>query len=284
MIFPIAVADFVKDFDDPLWQMILHLRQVCCLVCAPAISFNQIEQLKAEIDYFIQLRQQCFPSKRLRPKYEFMLHFPELIPQFGPLKHLWTLRCESKHRYFKNIMKSSQNFKNVSQMLAEKHELLQCSLENQFESVIELSNPVDYKLQKYDDLTVDLINEFNEKNHSSIKYVCKKVCFKGIEYKENMSICVDKNLYGNLVICKIKFILIRSDYTVIYFLRNTHEIIYNTHIGVYELAQYNDHTCRSKSVAIFPHSNLSSADPLCESIIKCTPIYVMKYTPFYADE
>jgi len=35
------------------------------------------------------------------------------------------LRFESKHKYFKNIIKHSQNFKNITQLLTQKHQFLQ---------------------------------------------------------------------------------------------------------------------------------------------------------------
>lgn len=101
---------------------------------------------------------------------------------FGPLKHLWMLRCESKHRYFKN---------------------------NQFESVIDLVNPIDVNTLAYDNNIMLLIKEFNNKNDgTSIKYICKNVSFKGVQFKEGMSVCVERNLYGNFVICNIQCVLI----------------------------------------------------------------------------
>lgn len=98
-----------------------------------------------------------------------------------------------------------------------------------------------------------------------------------------MSICVEKNSYGNFIICEIKLILIRADGTEIYFLGNTSEIIYNTHLGVYEKAVYRNCESRSQWLAIFPHSTLLSTDPIPLCSIKCTPVYLMKYAPFDPD-
>lgn len=42
-----------------------------------------------------------------------------------PLIHLWTLRLENKHSYFKKTIRFVQNFRNITKICAEKHQLLQ---------------------------------------------------------------------------------------------------------------------------------------------------------------
>lgn len=54
-----------------------------------------------------------------------MLHYSQLIRQFGPLSHVWTMRFEEKHQYFKQCIRSAKNFKNVTKALAEQHQLYQ---------------------------------------------------------------------------------------------------------------------------------------------------------------
>lgn len=57
-----------------------------------------------------------------------MLHYPELILQFGPLIWVWTMRSESKHTFFKKCMRNIKNFINVTSTLAERHEMYQAYL------------------------------------------------------------------------------------------------------------------------------------------------------------
>lgn len=104
MVLPLAIADCVQDIHDNVWKMILKLRDVCNMVCAPALSGDQLIELKNSIEDYITLRLKCFPKVKLRPKHVYLMHYDELIPYFGPLKHLQTLRCESKHGYFKGLM------------------------------------------------------------------------------------------------------------------------------------------------------------------------------------
>lgn len=283
LLFPLVVADRIKDFDDPVWRMVLHLRQIATIVCAPALAFGQIALLKSEINDFVTLRRQCFPTVKLRPKHEFLFHYAELIYFFGPLKHVWTLRCESKHKYFKSIIKTSQNYKNVSQMLAEKHEMQQCSQKYPYEILFEIENPVDYKSQTYKEDVHFVISEFCKNNDCNVKYSSNKVSFRGIQYRKDQSICVEKNEYGHLIACKIEVMLVTNDYTQLYFVGRTFQIILNTDLGVYENVQYKGDENRSRWLTVFSHSSLLSADPLLESHIKSIPVYLMKYVPFDED-
>ena len=61
----------------------------------------------------------CFPDNAVRP------HYAHLIEVFGPLINVWGMRFESNHAYFKQCIRTSKKFINVTGMLAEKHQLLQ---------------------------------------------------------------------------------------------------------------------------------------------------------------
>ena len=45
---------------------------------------------------------------------------------FGPLRHLWCLRFEAKHQFFKRLACIVYNFKNISKTLAHRHQMQQC--------------------------------------------------------------------------------------------------------------------------------------------------------------
>ncbi|KAI2645908.1 hypothetical protein H4Q32_025254 [Labeo rohita] len=94
--------------DSEVWQLILQLREIVELVCAPNISSGQ-----------------TFRDRVLKPKHHFLNHYPELIAHFEPLICLWTLRFESKHGYFKRCLRKLHNFKNLCGSLAERHQPLQ---------------------------------------------------------------------------------------------------------------------------------------------------------------
>lgn len=56
----------------------------------------------------------------------YMIHYPSCIEKFGPLSHLWAMRFEAKHQYFKDIARKVRNRKNLSHTLAVRHQFLQC--------------------------------------------------------------------------------------------------------------------------------------------------------------
>ena len=97
-LLPLFVGDRIKNpLEDEVWQLSLQLREVVAIITAPKIHANQVANLKFLLEQCIHLRATLFPSKPLKPKYHYLLHYPELILHFGPLIRLWTLGFESKH-------------------------------------------------------------------------------------------------------------------------------------------------------------------------------------------
>lgn len=147
-----------------------------------------------------------------------------MILFFGPLKHLWTLRFESKHRYFKNIIKHSQNFKNITKLFSLKHQFLQSVERNTYRTSVIADNAEIYIPENFESISFVLTDYFSDKSEN-FKYIVSKVIFKGIIYKTGMSICVGKNCYDYFLICKIKYLLIDDCYSSIYFLGKMIKVI-----------------------------------------------------------
>ena len=63
-------------------------------------EIEYLTYLQLIISQYISMREMLFPDVKLRPKHHYLLHYPELILQFGPLIKVWTMRFESKHRFF----------------------------------------------------------------------------------------------------------------------------------------------------------------------------------------
>lgn len=77
LIFPLAVFDklSVENIENDVWKMILHLRQICSLICAPALSFEQVALLNEIINEYLSLRVKCFTNITLRPKHHYISHY-----------------------------------------------------------------------------------------------------------------------------------------------------------------------------------------------------------------
>lgn len=284
LIFPLAVFDQLseKEIKNNVWTMVLLLRKICFLICSPALSIGQIAFLRETINEYLSLRVKCFPHIKLRPKHHYISHYPSLILLFGPLKHLWTLRFESKHRYFKNIVKHSQNFKNVTKLLSCKHQYLQNeeNLKNRFSALAIVDTAEEYISEKFDDQISSVITDyFCDKENENVKYISSQVTFRGITYKRHMCICVGKDCYDYFTICKIKYILISNCYTKIYFLGITTTIIYNPDFGVYEEFEMKSVHHNVEKLCLFPYTSLLAPHPVFETNLRSISVYAFKYEP-----
>ena len=124
-LLPVIIGDNVNPHD-PAWQLVITLKSLVELVCAPTITTAQVAYLNVVVVEYLETRKAVFASDRLKPNN--LLHYAALILKLGPLIRLWTMRFESKHSYFKRCIRRTQNFKNVCQSLANQHQLLQTTL------------------------------------------------------------------------------------------------------------------------------------------------------------
>lgn len=149
---PLIIHDKIDDIDNDTWKCILLLSEIIEIICAPAIHETFIVYLDSLIREYIDLRRSLFP-KPLRPKHHYLLHYPALIRQFGPLMKSWTLRSESKHCFMKRAIRFSRNFINITKSLSIKHELYQCFVRSggEIDADIELKNSIKFDMKKYSD-------------------------------------------------------------------------------------------------------------------------------------
>lgn len=110
-LLPIIIGDKIKDTQDQVWQLLIMLKKVVELVCSPKISAAQVSFLQVHIQEYLETRKHLFPSDKLKPKHHYLLHYPSLIMRLGPLVHLWTMRFESKHSYFKRCEEDTKLYK-----------------------------------------------------------------------------------------------------------------------------------------------------------------------------
>jgi hypothetical protein len=125
-LFGLITDGLVKDVADPVWQLYLNLCDVVALVSALQIDLGQVSLMTTLIGDYLESRLKLFPDVNLRPKHHYLIHYPMLSLHFGPLIHLWTMRFESKHSYFKRAIRNLHSFNNVTQTLANRHQLFQC--------------------------------------------------------------------------------------------------------------------------------------------------------------
>lgn len=112
-------GDIVKE-GNAHWRLLLLLLQILNIIFSPVITDGMTVCLKHLIVEHHKLFKVLYPHCRMIPRHHFMTHYSRSIRKIGPIFHVWTMRFEAKHRFFKNTIK---NFKNITKSLAQKHQM-----------------------------------------------------------------------------------------------------------------------------------------------------------------
>ena len=125
-LLPLMVGTKVPQHD-PFWEVVLLLLDVVEICASPKVSPELAGLLADVIEEFLTRYYDAAPEETMKPKFHFLIHYPEKMLTFGPLIHCWTMRFEGKHNYFKEVYHSTRNRKNICKSLAERHEYMQAS-------------------------------------------------------------------------------------------------------------------------------------------------------------
>lgn len=107
---------------EPAWELLLDLKDIIDILVCPVQTEESVAYLSFKIAEHQVRFQEVFPETNVLPKHHFIQHYPELIFEFGPLVHLWTIRFEAKHRFFKRVVRHTGCFRNVLLSLAQRHQ------------------------------------------------------------------------------------------------------------------------------------------------------------------
>lgn len=121
---PFLLGDLVNP-ESLHWQLFILLREICSIIFVPVVSTGLAVYLKQLIIDHHRLFKELYPGKKLIPKHHFMVHYPSMMVQFGPLSRFWCMRFEAKHNPLKRQAHVVFNFKNVSKTLAYKNQVQQ---------------------------------------------------------------------------------------------------------------------------------------------------------------
>lgn len=84
-LLPLIIGLLVPE-DEPIWHVVLDLKDIVELAVAPVHSDESIAYLQCKISEHRQRYQEVFPNSHLLPKHHFLEHYPALIRLFGPLE------------------------------------------------------------------------------------------------------------------------------------------------------------------------------------------------------
>ena len=124
-LLPLMVGSKIPK-ESEIWLVLLSMIDVVDLACSPVQTENSASYLGVLVETFLRMYKTVFSEGSIKPKFHFLIHYPTIIRKFGPIIHLWTLRFEAKHSYFKELIHQSKNIKNICFTLAKRHQLFQC--------------------------------------------------------------------------------------------------------------------------------------------------------------
>lgn len=194
----------VQDEEDPVWQMVMDLTDILHILLSPKISLGQVHVLEGLLTDYIDSRLHLFPQIPLKPKHHYLTHYSQFIASFGPPIRYWTLRFESKHCYFKNTSRSSQNFLNITSTLSERHQMHQTNLgtETRFKTDVEV-------LQSAHANEDESLTYFVRRYYGVVKATA--IQRHGIVYREGMIVVLERNDSMTLVVGCIALLLVDND-------------------------------------------------------------------------
>ena len=148
------------------------------------------------IQEYILDRTALFPDDTIRPKHHYLLHYPKLILQLGPMIRLWTLIFESKHTFFKECSRKLKNFKHLTSTIANRHQLLQAYYHagDLFPARIISRNTTDFALSYYNTDIQRAVGQFNFSPRNTLSTT--SMTYNGTTYKKIMVVIVGKHDNG----------------------------------------------------------------------------------------
>lgn len=253
-LLPVIVHDKIKNPDDAVWQQFLVLHDIVEIICAPEINESEIAYLSILIDEYLEQRKSNFPNDSLKPKHHYLHHYPRLILEFGPLIRVWTMRFESKHSYFKQCIRSAQNFKNICQTMSEKHQLLQAYKQTSsfFQNAVEVKKSIPLMLETYNVAIQSAMKTCQLLENAEVSM---EVTIKGTLYKKGKYVVLGKGEHG-LLFGEIHFMIVTS--SQVYFMVQEQQSEFSELLHVYIL---HESTLNSPYKCV-EHNTLSDYYPL----------------------
>ena len=96
-----AVIGFKVPENDEKWKLYLKLLQIQQLVTSPIAFESTATTLTILVAVHNQSFQRLYPQSSYIPKLHFMVHLPNQLRKFGPLRHHWCMCMEAKNGFFK---------------------------------------------------------------------------------------------------------------------------------------------------------------------------------------
>lgn len=251
-LLPLLVGSVVPE-GDGAWTVLMELKEVVQLALCPSFTDETLDYFQSKISDHKQVLLQTFPEFNLRPKHHYVEHYPTMIKCFGPLVHVWTMRFEAKHRFFKRVVHDAQNFKNILKTMAVRHQHMMAY----HLAAPSFFNP-ETQASSVDSVLVSALPEVAQLHirrltTSDTIYQTSKVTINGTDYVCGMFLSVGES--GGLPrFCRVEHIYLVN--STISFLCSDCESWFSEHLGSYELSP------SQTSLSIHLRSDLNDSVPL----------------------
>lgn len=104
-----------------VWKTMVSLLKCIQIVVSYKITEYDIQQFEINKELVMSTMLNVFHTK-LKPKLHNFNHYKHVIREMGPLRLMWMMRYESKHKFFTDAVKKTNNFINITKTLAEIHQ------------------------------------------------------------------------------------------------------------------------------------------------------------------
>ena len=200
---PLLFGDLIET-GDKYWLLLLLLLQIVNIVFSPVLSDGMTIYLKHLIIDHHRLFKQLFPTINLLPKHHFIIHYPRIIRTVGPILHMWCMRYEAKHNFFKRQLKS---FKNITKTLARKHQSCMAMYQESFSKERLTVGPGKILMLSELKEGADIASKFGA---VTSVFSAKWIKHNGTEYRRDFIVCTEV-AFEMPVFYQIKTIALKDD-------------------------------------------------------------------------
>lgn len=208
-----------------IWPVMESLLQCIQILNSTEIREIDVNRLESMIEKHLTGMKNCFKIT-LKPKHHFLTHYPTVIRRQGPVKHFWMMPFESKHKYFTNLVKQTQNYINITKTMAETHQLDYCLkpfvMPEVSASVFKEKFRSHFEFNSYESLCCNFF-----KNEIDSVHKLKFFIYNSVKYSEGFMIVHNETLYEIKSTLQLdqKYYLLCEEYETLRFSHECNSIV-----------------------------------------------------------
>lgn len=117
---PFILADLREDLKE-IWPTFNSLHKAMTIMYSSKVKESDVVELENHIETHLTCIRENF-EEETPPKDHIITHYPSTFRSMGPVKNMWTMRFEAKHRVFTSLADKTNNFVNIAKTLSYRHQ------------------------------------------------------------------------------------------------------------------------------------------------------------------